>query len=75
MYLVPILALAAVCLIGVAWSPVFALVLAVPAAIAFLVFVGLSPRSDQTEEGSAAQQGAAPSEEAESGGLWGERRV
>ena len=75
MYVIPILAIAALCAIGIAWSPIFALVVAVPAAILFFVFVGLSPRADETQAGAASQQRVPQRDETEDGGIWGERRA
>jgi hypothetical protein len=75
MYLIPILAIAVLCAIGIAWSPVFALVLAVPAAVVFLVFVGLAPRADETEPGSPTQGDVPRRDETEDAGIWGERRT
>jgi hypothetical protein len=47
MYVVPVIALALIIVIAAAWSPIFALVIAVPAFVLFLGYVGLSRRADQ----------------------------
>jgi hypothetical protein len=75
MYVIPIIAIAALCAIGIAWSPIFALMIAVPAAILFFVFVGLSPRADETRKGAAGQEHVPQRDETEGGGFWGERRA
>ena len=75
MYWIPILILAVLCVIGVAWSPIFALIIAVPALIAFFAFVGLSPRADEAQQGTPQQPAAENREDADSGGMWGERRA
>lgn len=74
MYAIPVFALIVLALIAVAWSPLFALVLFVPAFIAFLAYVGMTRRADQK---IAPPQAAAtgPSHEDDTDtGLWGERR-
>lgn len=70
MYVVPILVLAFVVAIGAVWSPVFALIIAVPLFVLFLAYVGFSRRSDQTETGPS---GAPVSGEHQHGGIWGEK--
>jgi hypothetical protein len=71
-YVIPIVALALVVAIGAAWSPIFALIIAVPLFLIFLTYVGFSRRADQTARPSA---GEPASGEGEGGGVWGERRV
>lgn len=75
MYWIPLLIVAFLCVIGVAWSPVFALVLAVPAALVFFLFVGFSRRADETEPGTAGQEAAASSADTRTEGIWGEREA
>jgi len=74
MYVVLIVVLAFVVAIGAVWSPIFALVIAVPLFVLFLAYVGLSRRADETE---IAPSGAPVSGEGEgehrSGGIWGEK--
>lgn len=72
MYVIPIIALALIVAVGAAWSPIFALVVAVPLFLLFLVYVGLSRQADQATPPSS---GAPASGEGESGGVWGEKRV
>jgi hypothetical protein len=79
-YVIPLVVLAVVIAIGTAWSPIFALIIAVPAFVLFLAYVGLSRRSDEEPAPSAAPAGTRDAaEETEgtqtSGGLWGERRA
>jgi hypothetical protein len=73
MYVLPILVFAFVIVIGTAWSPIFALIIAVPLFALFLVYVGLSRRSD--EEAGETGKGTPESGEGgePSGGIWGER--
>ena len=49
MYVVPIIVLAFVIAIGAVWSPIFALIIAVPLFVLFLAYVGFSRRADETE--------------------------
>jgi hypothetical protein len=72
MYLIPLLALALVIVIGVIWSPVFALIIAVPAFLAFLAYVGLKPRSDEKVDAPRASAGRF--EDDTHTGAWGEPR-
>jgi hypothetical protein len=77
MYLIPIIAIVILAIIAVAWSPFFALILAVIGAIAFFAYVGMQPRSDERmrprtgqPDGTGGAEGAAP---AKTKGAWGER--
>lgn len=47
MYLIPIIAIVVLGLIAVAWSPIFALVIAVVGFLVFLGLISLKPRADQ----------------------------
>jgi hypothetical protein len=74
-YLVPLIVLVVIALIATAWTPIFGAGIFVVGFALFLVYVGLSRRSDQ--EATAPRPGAKISastvkNEAE-GGLWGER--
>jgi hypothetical protein len=75
-YVVPLIALALVIMIATVWSPVFALVIAVPAFVLFLAYVGISRRADQK---APPASGAPVSGEGEgapaggTGGIWGEK--
>jgi hypothetical protein len=72
MYAVPILVLTLVIVAGAVWSPIFALLVAVPLFAIFLAFVGFSRRAD---EKAAGPSGAPVSGEGEHsrGGIWGEK--
>ncbi|HEX8753665.1 MAG TPA: hypothetical protein VF731_09645 [Solirubrobacterales bacterium] len=53
MYLIPIIAIVVLGLIAVAWSPVFALVVAIVGFLVFLGAISLKPRADQTRRRQA----------------------
>ena len=72
MYVIPIVLLVVLALIATAWSPLLALVVAVPAFVLFLAYVGMRPRADERVEsplGSANRY-----EDEAPRGAWGERR-
>jgi len=71
-YVIPIVALALVILIAAVWSPIFALIIAVPLFLIFLAYVGFSRRADQAPPRSS---GEPASGEGEGGGVWGEKRA
>jgi hypothetical protein len=71
-YVIPFVALLLVVAIGAVWSPIFALLIAVPLFLVFLGYVGFSRRADQTARPSS---GEPVSGEGEAGGVWGEKRV
>lgn len=72
MYVVPIVVLVFLAVIAVAWSPLFAVILAVPAFVLFLAYVGMRPRAD---EGIEPPTGTAGRHEDETPtGAWGEAR-
>jgi hypothetical protein len=77
MYVVPIVVLGLVVLaVGILASPIFALVIAVPAFLAFLAFVGTRRRADERQsEATAGDPADAPEQERAPGrgGIWGER--
>jgi len=76
MYVIPLLVLALVVLVGVAASPIFALIIAVPLFGGFLAYVALQPRADQNEQGPAtAGQPAQPASKSKTEGIWGEREA
>ncbi|HEX5763320.1 MAG TPA: hypothetical protein VFY04_09390 [Solirubrobacterales bacterium] len=65
--------LACLAVIAVAWSPIFALIIAVPLFILFLAFVGMRPRADERIE---SPTGSANKYEDETPtGAWGEERA
>jgi hypothetical protein len=72
MYVIPIVVLAIVIAIGAVWSPIFALIIAVPLFVIFLAYVGLSRRADETARPSS---GEPASGEGDAGGMWGEKRA
>lgn len=72
MYVIPIVALVLFAIIAVAWSPVFALIIAVPLFIAFLAYVGLHPRADERIEPPTGT--AQKYEDDTRKGVWGEPR-
>ncbi|HXR31826.1 MAG TPA: hypothetical protein VN752_11875 [Solirubrobacterales bacterium] len=72
MYVIPIVVLVLLALIAVAWSPLFALIVAVPAFVLFLAYVGMRSRADERIDpptGSAEKY-----EDDVPRGAWGERR-
>jgi hypothetical protein len=72
MYLIPLVVLACLAVIAVAWSPIFALLIAVPLFVVFLAYVGMRPRADDRIEpptGSAGEH-----EDETPTGAWGEQR-
>lgn len=75
MYVVPIIALALVIAIGAVWSPIFALIIAVPLFLLFLGYVGLSRRSDQRVEPPSGAPASGEGEAEHRGGIWGEKSV
>lgn len=72
MYVIPLIALLLLGILAVAWSPIFALIIAVPLFGLFLVYVGSTRRADETIKpptGSANRhQDETPT------GAWGEQR-
>ena len=73
MYVIPLVVLACLAVIAVAWSPLFALIFAVPLFVLFLAFVGMRPRADHRVE---SPTGSAEKYEDETPtGAWGEERA
>lgn len=78
MYVIPLIVLALVIVVGTAWSPIFALIIAVPLFVLFLGYVGLSRQSDRkaaTKPSGAPASGEGQGETRDTGGIWGERRA
>jgi hypothetical protein len=75
MYLVPLIVLIVIALIATAWTPIFGVIIFGVGAVLFLVYVGMSRRSDQevTPPQPGAEISAATVENEAEGGLWGER--
>jgi len=74
MYLILIGALLFVIVISAVWTPVFAVIIAVPLFLLFLAYVGFARNS---EERVRAEQGGEPKSGEggpPSGGVWGEER-
>jgi hypothetical protein len=71
-YVIPLIVIVVLSLIAVAWSPIFALVIAVPAFVLFLTYVGMSRRSDEKIDAPAGPPKTVESDEPK--GLWGEPR-
>jgi hypothetical protein len=72
MYAIPVALVVIVALIATAWSPLFALVLAVPLFVGFLAYVGMQRRAD--EEIETPQGGPRTVESDTPKGAWGEPR-
>lgn len=73
MYTVPLVVLICLGVIAVAWSPLFALIVAVSLFVLFLVYRGMQPRAD---EKIVPPTGSAEEHEDETPtGAWGERRT
>lgn len=74
MYVVLILVLAFVIAIGAVWSPIFALIIAVPLFALFLAYVGFSRRADEKATGpSGAPVSGEGGSEHQHAGIWGEK--
>lgn len=72
MYWIPLVVIVFIAAIAVAWTPLFALIIAVPAFIAFLAYVGMQRRAD---EQIAPPTGRLHEHEDDTPtGAWGERR-
>jgi Sec-independent protein secretion pathway component TatC len=74
MYVIPIIVLAVVIAISAVWTPVFALVIAIPLFLLFLAYVGFSRRADQRATASPSGESASGEGEAV-GGVWGEKKA
>jgi hypothetical protein len=72
MYWIPLLVIVFLAVIAVAWTPLFALIIAVPAFIAFLIYVAMQRNSD--ERVSPPTGSAEKYEDETPTGPWGERR-
>jgi hypothetical protein len=74
MYAIPIALLIFIALIATAWSPIFALIIAVPLFVVFLAYIGFRPRADE-KVGSPLGEASSSSESDVSKGIWGEKRA
>jgi len=72
MYVVPIVILVFLAVIAVAWSPLFAVILAGAAFVLFLVYAGMRPRADEKIEPPTGRAGKYEDETPT--GAWGEAR-
>lgn len=72
MYVILLIGLIALALIATAWSPIFALIIAVPAFALFLVYVGMSRRADEKIDPPAGSPRTVEAEGPK--GIWGEPR-
>jgi hypothetical protein len=72
MYTIPIVIVIVLALIAVAWSPLFALLIAVPAFVVFLAYVGTRPRADEKLDPPTGSAGKYEDETPR--GVWGEPR-
>lgn len=73
-YVIPIFALMLVIAIAAVWSPIFALIIAVPLFVIFLAYVGFSRRADQKVSPSSGEP-ASGEGNGDSTGMWGEGRA
>jgi hypothetical protein len=74
MYAIPIVLLVVLALVATAWSPIFALIFAVPLFAVFLAYVGFRPRADE-KVASPLGESSSSSESEASKGIWGEKRA
>jgi hypothetical protein len=75
MYVIPLVIVILIALVATAWTPIFALIIALPLFLAFLGYVGMRRRADQTiatptpgPEATGATESDTPK------GAWGEPR-
>lgn len=72
MYVIPLVVLIFLAIVAVAWSPLLALIVAVPAFVLFLAYVGMRPRADEQIESPTGS--ARKYEDETPKGAWGEPR-
>jgi hypothetical protein len=72
MYVIPIIVIVILAIIAVAWSPIFALIIFVPAFALFLIYIGTRPRADEKLESPTGTAGKY--EDGTKKGAWGEPR-
>ncbi len=73
MYLIPIVILVLLAIVAVAWSPIFAVIFAAVAFLAFLAIVGLRPRADEKIDPPTGSAGKYEDDTPK--GVWGEPRL
>jgi hypothetical protein len=71
-YVIPIIVIVILAIIAVAWSPIFALIVFIPAFALFLIYVGSQRRAD--ERISPPTGTAGKYEDETKKGAWGEPR-
>lgn len=74
MYAIPLVLLILAALVATAWSPIFALLIAVPLFVVFLAYVGFRPRADERIETPQSDAGRRTVESDVPKGAWGEPR-
>lgn len=72
MYAIPLIVIVVLALIATAWSPILALIVAVPAFVLFLAYVGVRRRADERIEPPTGSAGKYESDTPK--GIWGEPR-
>jgi hypothetical protein len=72
MYVIPLAVIIVLALIAVAWSPILALIIAVPAFLLFLGYVGMQSRADEEIEPPTGTAGKYQDDTPK--GAWGEPR-
>jgi hypothetical protein len=72
MYVVPLVMLVLLALVAVAWSPIFAVIIAAAMFVLFLAYVGLRPRADEKIDPPTGSAGKY--EDGTPKGAWGEPR-
>jgi Sec-independent protein secretion pathway component TatC len=73
-YVILIAALALVIVISAVWTPIFALMIAVPLFLLFLAYVGFARSSDEQVQGKQSGEPKSGEGDSPSGGVWGEKR-
>jgi hypothetical protein len=73
MYVIPLVLLFVIAIVAVAWSPIFAVALAVLGFLAFAAYIGMKPRADEAEAPHPDAPATRPSEDDLSHGVWGEK--
>lgn len=72
MYAVPLVTVVLLAMVAVAWSPILALIVAVPAFLLFLAYVGMRSRADENLEPPTGTAGKYEDDTPK--GIWGEPR-
>jgi hypothetical protein len=74
MYLISLALVLVLGLIAAAWSPIFALIIAVPAFFAFLLYIGMQRRADEKIDPPTGGAQTVESDPGTHKGAWGEPR-